>query len=38
MKLKKGEHTFEKTNLSGLLWWSGGYEYALQCRGCGFSP
>ena len=25
-------------NLKGLPWWSRGWEFACQCRGCGFDP
>ena len=25
-------------NISGLAWWSNGYDFTLQCRGCGFDP
>ena len=27
-----------KTIIQGLLWWSGGWESVLQCRGCWFDP
>ena len=28
----------EELDLGELPWWSSGYDFTLQCRGCRFSP